>query len=282
MNVFWLLLLLALLLALWRTLLWRPRPVTGLTRRPPLFIGHRGVRGPRPENTLAAFELAFASGLDGIETDLQRTADGAIVLHHDFALEHRPITELTLAELRRREPGLATLDELFALARRYSGTLLNLELKARGWRTGGLERAVARQVRASGLAERVLISSFSPLSLARLRLWAPELRVGLLYAPELPRWLAGGALAGWLHADALHPHESLATPELLRRAHARGLMVNTWTVNAPMRITSLYALGADAIMGDDPAVLRRAAPDRAREHRDESSDVRSDERSELP
>ena len=32
-------------------------------------------------------------------------------------------------------------------------------------------------------------------------------------------------------------------------------MLNTWTVNDPMRITSLHDAGVTAIMGDNPATL---------------------------
>ena len=80
--------------------------------------GHRGARGLRPENTLAAFEAALDCGVTSIETDVRGTKDGVIVLYHDCRLTPslcRPvgmadtvaplptstIGELPLAELRR-------------------------------------------------------------------------------------------------------------------------------------------------------------------------------------
>lgn len=51
-----------------------------------LVIGHRGASGYRPENTLAAFELAFKQGADAIETDLVPTRDGRLILRHENAL----------------------------------------------------------------------------------------------------------------------------------------------------------------------------------------------------
>jgi len=249
---------LAVLLVLWRFVMWRPRGLPGLTRRGTLLVGHRGVRGKRPENTLEAFRYAFDEGLDGVEFDVQRSADAQLVLYHDFEIEGQRVNKLSLEQLRNLDSRIPVLSELFELAKDYPGTLLNLELKSERFTTDGLEREVAASVSASGLADRVIVSSFNPVSLLRLRLRAPSLRIGLLYAPDLPRYLRSGALAGWLHADALHPHESQVTPELLLRAHARGLKLNTWTVNDSKRISSLYALGVDAIMGDDPEVLRHA------------------------
>lgn len=253
------LLFLLVLALLWRYALWLPRRLPGVVRTSPLLLGHRGVRGAQPENTVAAFGYAFQSGLDGVECDVQRTRDGVLVLFHDFKISGTPVTGLTFTELRALDPRIPRLTELFDLAHGYPGTLLNVELKTAGWTTRGLERAVARSVWASGLADRVLLSSFNPVSLFKLRLAAPRLRVGLLYAPDVPLWLRSPWLAGWLHVDALHPHESQVTAALLHRAHARGLAVNTWTVNSDKRITSLVKLGADAIIGDDPTVLLMAA-----------------------
>ena len=47
------------------------------------YEGHRGARGLRPENTLAAFERAIALGVDTLEMDVMLTADDVLVVHHD-------------------------------------------------------------------------------------------------------------------------------------------------------------------------------------------------------
>lgn len=249
----------ALLLLGWRTLLWRPRPLPGVHRSRPWLIGHRGAVGPERENTLAAFRHAFESGLDGIECDVQLSRDRQLVLLHDIRVEGMPVRSLTLTELRGIAPQLATLASLLTLAQRYPGTLLNLELKSDGGRSRGLVSALAATVHRSGLADRVIVSSFDPRLLAQLRLRAPSLRAGLLTAGDQPRVLRGGALAGWLHVDALHPHDDQVTPALLARAQRRGLLVSTWTINDSARVEELAAAGLDGIMADDPAELRRAA-----------------------
>ena len=254
--MFFYFLLLAVLLSLWRIVLWRPRPLAGVTRSAPLLIGHRGVRGTLPENTITAFEAALSAGLDGLEFDVQRSRDGALVIFHDFTTHGHEVAALTLAELRQLHPEVPTVDELATLAGRYPGTLLNLEIKAKSHHTQGLERSVVAAVRRLGLAERTLISSFNPISLLRVRLLAPELRTALLFAPDLPRYRW---LAGWLHVDAIHPHYSQVTPTLLAAARRRGLMVNTWTVNEPLEVKRVLALGVNAVMADDPSTLKQAA-----------------------
>lgn len=53
----------------------------------PWIIGHRGASGESPENTLESFQLAVTQGACMIEMDLQLTADGHIVVVHDWTLE---------------------------------------------------------------------------------------------------------------------------------------------------------------------------------------------------
>jgi glycerophosphoryl diester phosphodiesterase len=247
------------LAVLWLTLAWRPRSLAGVTRSRPWLIGHRGVRGSLPENSLAAFEAALEAGLDGVELDVQRSADGVLVVYHDFEMPSgAAVSSLKLETLQTLDPNIPSLKSVLELAARYPGTLLNLEIKARGVRTHGLERELAQLVRATNLADRVIVSSFRPLSLLKLRLAAPELRVGLLFAPDLPWWLRSGLSAGLLHVDALHPHESQVDERLIARARRRGLLVNTWTVNDAARVRELLALGVDGIIADDPKALLEA------------------------
>ena len=254
------LLALLLLLILWRYALWWPRALPGVTRSRPLLIGHRGVRGARPENSLAAFRMALDAGLDGVECDVQRSCDGALVLYHDFELpDGRLLTALTLQELERADPNLPRLERLLELAKDYPGTLLNLEIKTNGLRTQGLEQTLVKLVKRHGLESRVLVSSFNPVSILYVRLCAPSLRTALLFAPEGPRGLRSGGLAGWLHVDALHPHHSVVNREMVARAHRRGLMLNTWTVNEAEEVARLVKLGVDGVVADAPEALKRAA-----------------------
>ncbi len=255
MNGLRFILYLAALLVVWRYLLWQPRALTGVTRKFPLVVGHRGVRGARPENTLEAFKLAFESGLDGIECDVQSLRDGELVLFHDFELQGKQLNKLTYIHIKSIDVQIPKLEELFELAQSYPDTLLNVELKTESLKTDGLERNTVALIRKWGLEDRVLLSSFNPMALLRVRFLAPDIRVGLLYYQEMSWWLRHGLLAGWLHVDAIHPHYPQVDKNLIQRAKVRNLMVNTWTVNDGMRISSLCSLGITAIIGDDPEVL---------------------------
>ena len=82
-------------------------------------IAHRGGADLWPENTMQAFERAIALGVDGIEFDLQLSADGHLLIHHDARLKpeatrrdgvflEKPtprIDALALAELQNYDVG---------------------------------------------------------------------------------------------------------------------------------------------------------------------------------
>jgi len=84
-------------------------------------IGHRGAAGLAPENTLSSFIRACDVGVHAIELDVHLTADGKIVVHHDYLLKPEitrtpkgewldewssyPIKDLTLAQLKRYDIG---------------------------------------------------------------------------------------------------------------------------------------------------------------------------------
>jgi glycerophosphoryl diester phosphodiesterase len=56
---------------------------SGVPRKGPIVIAHRGASGERPEHTLASYRLAIAQGADFIEPDLVLTRDGALVCRHE-------------------------------------------------------------------------------------------------------------------------------------------------------------------------------------------------------
>jgi glycerophosphoryl diester phosphodiesterase len=141
----------------------------------------------------------------------------------------------------------------------YPGRLVNIELKATGAGAYRLVRAASRAISRSGVADRVIVSSFDPVALLMLRLVAPRLRCALLIDESSPQFLPGGQLAGWLHVDAVHPHFTRLTARHMHRYKKRGLYVNTWTVNEASEVQRVLALGVDGIMADDPVALLQAA-----------------------
>jgi len=76
-----------------------------------MITGHRGASYDAPENTLAAFELAWEQGADAIEGDFYLTADSQIVCIHDADTLRttgikKVVAETSLEDLRTLDAGL--------------------------------------------------------------------------------------------------------------------------------------------------------------------------------
>jgi len=241
-------------------------------RARPLNLAHRGASAYAPENTLAAFRLAAEMGADGIELDAKLSRDGAIVVMHDATLDRTTsgsgrVSDLALSQLKALDVrpafhGAAGGERIPTLAEVVDTVgdrlIVNIELTNYTSRRDGLEDRMVEFVYHDGLIDRVMISSFSPLALRRVKRAASRLVCGLLYP-------AGGGVFfrhAWLARlipglEAQHPHFSLVDLAFVRRLHGRGQKVNTWTVNEEADMRRLSAAGVDAIMTDRPDVLQR-------------------------
>jgi glycerophosphoryl diester phosphodiesterase len=238
---------------------------------PPLIFGHRGVRGAAPENTMAAFELAAASGADGIELDVRLCRSGEVVVVHDPTLarytggkEPRAVADLDLAELSRVDVGggqtVPLLGDVLAWA---AGKRLavNVEIKRDVPDRRRLVRETARAMRPfASTTPGVMASSFDPWMLAHFGWLLPDVLRGSLFSSDsqLERLQRSGWVARAIGARAVHPERTLVVPERCRRWKKHGSLINVWTVNDVAEAESLSAMGVDAIISDVPAEMVRA------------------------
>lgn len=218
----------------------------------PLIIGHRGSPKEAQENTLESFDRAFAAGVDGVELDVQRTADGEPVVFHD---EHLPggklLAELTLAEAREvaEKKGIA-LHGLEEVLRALSGRgFINLELKQ-----AGLEEQAAALARRLLPAESYVFSSFVFEAVAACRRIAPEVPALLIVMdagdPEQQ-------LIRLREADVsgLAIYYSRITAELAAFFREHNLPLFSFTVNSVREARRLHRLGIIGLITDNPAKM---------------------------
>ncbi|HZR79685.1 MAG TPA: glycerophosphodiester phosphodiesterase family protein [Candidatus Binatia bacterium] len=244
---------------------------SGRAARPADFkrIAHRGASAECPENTLAAFRRAMELGAAMIECDLQLTADGHVVVFHDWTLERTTtgaglVRERSLADVQAldagswRDPRFAgeAVPTLPQILDATDGRVeLNLELKSER-DDGRLVLTAMAEVTRHRALDRVLFSSFHMGLLARVRDASPHAAIAVLWSG--PPFEDAFRSAEELAAVALHPRADCITPELVAEAHARGLAVNVWTVNSVVRMVDLVQMGVDGIISDHPGRLLEA------------------------
>lgn len=242
----------------------------------PLIIAHRGASKIAPENTMAAFRMAAQLGADAIELDAKLSRDGVIVVHHDSTLDRTtsgsgPVSSINLQEIRKLDAGshfseafsgerVPTLEEV--LEAFGDQLLVNVELTNYAHPLDELPGRAAALVRGCGLERRVLFSSFNPMALWKVKRMAPEIPAGLLLLPQEPGWLRSMLRRITPH-DALHPQEQLISADDVKREHAKGRIVNAWTVNDAGRLRELLENGVDGIITDVPDLAKEILIGRA-------------------
>ncbi len=245
-----------------------------------MIVAHRGASYDAPENTLAAFRLAWEQEADGIEGDFRLTRDGHIVCLHDETTERTAGTNLdvaasTLAELQELDVGtwkgpefagerIPLLSDVIATV--PAGKRIVIELKA------GSEIVVplARVLADSGLQpEQILVISFDEATIAAVKQQLPHLRTHWLsgyepdddigpWTPTAPEIAAAIRRAG---ADGFgsQGRRSVFTREFRDALANEGVgEFHVWTVDEPADARFFQELGAWGITTNRPALIRQA------------------------
>ncbi|MBI3507713.1 MAG: glycerophosphodiester phosphodiesterase [Proteobacteria bacterium] len=256
--------------------------------------GHRGTRGTRPENTLAAFEEALRVGVDVLELDLGVTKDGVVVVSHEPEVTPAlcngpggkvidapiPLRALTLQELKRFDCGstahprfprqtlvpgerIPTLSEVFDLVERSKHPTakrveFNIETKL-GPAIPDLapDPDTFATLVADVVRKRKLEKRVILQSFDHrtLRAMRRILPAVRLSALTSDNHLNYALLAKDLGAAVVSPDKDWITHQDVAALHKEGVQVAPWTVNDEAGWAKMLDLGVDAIITDYPEDL---------------------------
>lgn len=218
----------------------------------PLILAHRGDSAHAPENTLAAFRLALASGAAGVEFDVHQTRDGAFVVHHDADTPAGLIAGLDLAALRgrpaKRGGDLPSLqDALASLA--AGGPAFTVFVEVKGMRSWpDLRRELAPWRGRLDLE----VQSFEPDLLAAMAGDRDGWPLGVIAREPGPD---PAALLAGFGARTLSLRKEAVTADVAAAVHAAGARLAVWTLNDAGAARAAADAGADLLIGDDPRLL---------------------------
>lgn len=247
----------------------------------PVVIGHRGFSAFAPENTLPAFELAIAAGVDLVELDFRQSADGQLLVVHDADLDrttdarlrwggkHIKVDTRQAWEVRSLDAG-SWFHTNFSAARvpLLAEALDFIEPKAVPLleRKSGDVETIVRLLETKRLVGRVIIQSFDWSFLRQVHERIPEQPLGALGplaglpgAKKAPgvfgqltgRWLKAMRKIG---ASVVVWNKQLSRPAV-RHAHDQGLKVWVYTINRPELAERLLEIGVDGIITNNPAII---------------------------
>jgi glycerophosphoryl diester phosphodiesterase len=251
---------------------------------PTIHISHRGGAALAPENTTVAFAKAVREhATQMLETDLQITSDGVLVVAHDDTVDRctdgsGEIASMSLAQLQQLDAGYrftpdggqtfpfrgrgVRIPSLAEALRAFPGMRWNIELKSSA---PGIERVFAQTVRREKAAERICCGSEADDVAARI--WAA--------LPEACHFHPGNALTAFVLAvrggdppvlderfivldmPLEYLGVRLVDAPLIQAARETRRWINVWTIDDEAEMRRLVAEGVGGIMTDRPDILRR-------------------------
>ncbi|MCX5197245.1 glycerophosphodiester phosphodiesterase family protein [Streptomyces sp. NBC_00249] len=216
-----------------------------------LTIGHRGVMGVEPENTLRSFVRAERAGMDVVALDVRLSKDGALAVLHDAEVDRTTdgagaVADLTLAELRQLDAGqgerVPVLEEVLEAVR----TPLQVSVQERP-----AAEALAELIARLDLLSRVEVASRDGAVLTAAARRAPGVRTSLRVPRHGEDIVERGLAAG---ARTLALDLRRITLETVESAHAAGLRVTGWTVSTLDQLRLARALQLDGAATGFPEI----------------------------
>lgn len=219
---------------------------------------HRGASSYAPENTMSAFHLGLEMGANGIETDVQRTSDGVLVLFHDDTLARvtgqpgsvKDYTYQQLQDFRVTVHGqsdrIPTLEE-FLQAFSHMDLTFAIELKQPFTEKDTLDMLERYRMR-----EKTVVTSFQLECLMRAANHNPAYRLGYLTQNIHPLTVPVLKTIG---IREICPEAPLVTPQLVQTMHEQGFSLRAWGVRDEVLMRSVYDAGADGMTVNFPDKL---------------------------
>ncbi len=246
-----------------------------------MIVAHRGASHDAPENTIAAFRLAWEEQADAIEGDFYLTKDKQIVCIHDKSTKRvapeqceRVVAESTLACLRSVDVGvwkgrqyagerIPTLQEVLETVPDDKQVFIEIKCGPE------ILPVLKPQVCASGLkAQQIVIICFNPTVVAQARKMMPQYKANWLTAydkeTEQSGWTPSreDVLESLQHTDATglgtQGNLSVLDASFVAVLRAANKEFHVWTINEAADAQILKSLGADSITTDRPAFIRKA------------------------
>jgi glycerophosphoryl diester phosphodiesterase len=221
-----------------------------------MIVGHRGAAGYEPENTLRSFEKAIEIGVDWVEMDVRRTADGHLVVIHDDTVDrttngHGRVGEMSLADLKKLDAGkgekIPTLQEAIDLAKGKVKVIIEIKEQ-------GTEADVVGAVERNGLVNSAMVASFIAYSIRRVKELSPRIMTAAI-ASKLPVDFKGLALDA--RADSIFLRKDIVSAAIIEEAHKNGLTVNIWNEDQPEEIRKYAAMRPDFMSSNYPDRLKK-------------------------
>jgi len=243
----------------------------------PEIVAHRGASHDAPENTLAAFNLAFKQRADAVEGDFRLTRDGRIVCIHDETTKRVAgadfmVADSTLDQLRKLDVGswkdqkwegerIPTIEEVFAAI--PPGKKIFVEVKCGPEIISPLGEVIfgcdidSRQIVVISFSETVVVGVKKELSGIKA-FWLTGYKKDRISGEWNPSLRQVISTLKKIKADGLESNaHKIVNNNFVKKIRREHMEFHVWTVDKPENALRFKKLGVDSITTNRPAWLRK-------------------------
>ena len=232
------------------------------SRKKLLKIGHRGVPSLAHENTLDSFQKAIDTGMDGVELDVQFSADKKLVVYHNWAIkdnsgekiliQNLPYSDIQKISLNGNEQNEIPLftDILDILNKKI---IINIEIKSAHILNTKIEKNVLDLIKTYGFENNCILSSFNPFIIRRVKKINPKILTAFLWSKNSPQFIINTPLWVWIcRPDGFHADIDYLDKNLINWIRKKNMSIMTFTITKQKQLIKAQLLGVDGVFLDDP------------------------------
>ncbi|HEY8892142.1 MAG TPA: glycerophosphodiester phosphodiesterase family protein [Clostridium sp.] len=212
----------------------------------------------------------------GIETDVQLTKDGILVLIHDEMVDrttngHGNVLDFTYNELNKLDAGswkgeeftgirIPTVEELIYITI-DKNIIINFEIKNGIVIYEDIEQKLIDLIYKHKMKEKVILSSFNHYSIVKCHKISKEIKTGILYIEEIYKPYNYVKTVG---ANAIHPHFNVMNEEIIKEVKKHKIQINVFTVDNEEQMRFYIDMKVDGIITNYPDKLHKIMADNKR------------------
>ena len=241
-----------------------------------LYFAHRGVTTDAYENTIEAFNDSYHAGVDGIECDVRYTADRAMIIYHDDSIvigkDVKNIDELSFNEINSLQSHRTskTIDRVLCLNRLVQSLpeniFINIEVKSKQINSDKIEQDIINIADKYSIGNRLMISSFNPFLLRRIKKMRKNIFTGYLIGEnsryslfnnrfiKILRYVIGTL---YCKPDAINPEINYLNSTMNKLVKRYGMALFPYTVNSNLEFDKAISMGADGFFSDNIELIRK-------------------------
>jgi len=241
-----------------------------------LYFAHRGVTTNADENTIEAFNDSYFVGVDGIECDVRYTADKVMIIYHDdsiliggdvkniYKLSFNEINSLQSHSTSQAINSVLCLDQL--LQSLPENIFINIEVKSKQINSDKIEQDLINIVDKYSIGNRLMVSSFNPFLLRRVKKIRNNIFTGYLIGENSRYTLANNRfikilryVIGTLYCkpDAINPEINYLNSTMNKLVKRYGMALFPYTVNSDIEFDKAISMGADGFFSDNIELINK-------------------------